>query len=56
MQLSDETIEEYIQIYEEDFGETLTLAEARIIVTRLMALYEVICTLLPEERANIPEP
>ena len=49
MQISDETIEEYIQIYEEDFGKKLSVAEAREIITRVVILYEVLYRPLPGE-------
>lgn len=54
MQISDETIEEYIQIYEEDFGKKLSVAEAREIITRVVILYEVLYRPLPgeQERKN----
>ena len=56
MAVTDETIKEYIQLYEEDFGETLTMEEAREIVTRLMALYEVLCSPLSgEQTQSVPD-
>jgi hypothetical protein len=49
MQLSDDAIREYILIYREDFGEELTMAEARAMASRLVALYEVLYRPLPGE-------
>lgn len=43
MQLSDTAIQEYIQLYREDFGEELTVGDARAIATRLMTLYQLLC-------------
>jgi len=47
MQLSDKAIREYIEIYKADFGEELTMKEAREIAAGLVALYEVLCQPLP---------
>ena len=51
MQLSDKAIKEYIEIYKTDFGEELSIEEAREIASGLVALYEVLCRPLPAERA-----
>jgi hypothetical protein len=47
MQLSEEVVREYIRIYKEDFGEELTVADARGLLSRLLALYQMICRPLP---------
>ncbi len=49
MQLSDEAIEEFRQICEKEFGEPMSYAEARETGTRLMELFEMICTMPPME-------
>jgi hypothetical protein len=54
MQLSDAAIQEYIRLYREDFGEELSIGEARVIATRLVTLYEVLCRPVPEENATQP--
>lgn len=54
MQLSDTAIQEYIQLYREDFGEELTIGEARAIATRLLTLYEMLCRPLPDRDATQP--
>lgn len=40
--LDDESIEEFMRIYEEDFGDRLTDGEARLMATRLLELYELL--------------
>ena len=49
MQLSDASIQEYIQLYREDFGKELTIGEARAIATRLVTLYELLCQPFPDQ-------
>lgn len=55
MQISDEAIKEYIQIYKDDFGEELSMEQAREIGTRLVELYLVLSRPLPQ-RAPLPPP
>ena len=52
MQIEEESVRDYMRLYEEDFGEKLTMEEAREIVTRLVALYEVLCSRLPDEQTQ----
>lgn len=49
MQLSDEEVKEYIELYREDFGEELTPVAAREVITRLIVLFELLCKPLPAE-------
>ena len=49
MQFVDQELEEFRAIYEKEFGETITLAEARAMATRLMDLFVLLCKPLPEE-------
>ena len=49
MEISKEQIEEYKQLYKEDFEEELTDSEAIEIIYGLVALYEVLTKPLPEE-------
>jgi len=56
MHVSDEAVKEYIQLYREDFGEELTIEEAREITSRLVELYRALCRPLPAEIATPPEP
>lgn len=39
MRISDERVHELIDIYEQEFGETLSLEEARAMASRLVELY-----------------
>ena len=50
MQTSDEALEEFISLYKEAFGETITLAEAREMARRLVHLYKILLRPLPGER------
>jgi len=52
MRLSKEALEEFKQIYKEEFGEDLTDAEAEEMATRVMRLYELLFRPLPSERKN----
>ena len=49
MQIREESIKEYMELYREDFGEELTIEEAREITSRLVELYRVLCRPLREE-------
>lgn len=52
MQLSDEEISDFINVYESCYQERLSVEEAREIATRLVALYEVLARPLPGERGS----
>lgn len=47
MEITKEQIEEYKQLYKEDFGEELADSEAMEIIHNLMALCEILCQPLP---------
>lgn len=49
MQISQETIEEFKKIYQEEFGETISDAEALEMSQRLISLFEIIYRPLPSE-------
>jgi hypothetical protein len=48
MYIDEKALAEFIQIHKEEFGEGLTVAEAREIASRLVMLYEVLCRPLPK--------
>ena len=50
MRLSKEQVEEFKQIYKEEFGKGLTDAEAEEMATRVMRLYELLSRPLQSER------
>jgi len=50
MQLDDKDLEEFIRIYEEDFGEKVSLNEARAIAHNLLLLSEKLMEPLPDEK------
>jgi hypothetical protein len=56
MQLSDESLREFIRIYKEEEGEELTMAEAREMATNLVTLYERLCEPLPWETEESTPP
>lgn len=49
MHLSDEEINDFINLYENIYQERLSIEEAREMATRLVALYEVLARPLPGE-------
>jgi len=49
MPLRAEDIEEFRQIYKEEFGETLSTEEARATASRVLHLYKVLARPLPSE-------
>lgn len=49
MQISDEDLEEFREIYREEFGKEIDRAEALEMATRLILLYEIIMKRLPPE-------
>lgn len=50
MKISDPDLQEFIAIYQEEFGEKLSLAEASEITFRLVSLYTQLTKALPSER------
>lgn len=55
MQLSDNAIREYMQLYKEDFGKELTLEEGREVASRLLSLYQVLGDPLPTPQPTLPD-
>lgn len=47
MRITEERLVEFQQAYEEDFGEAISLEEAREVLSRLAALYRVLLRPLP---------
>jgi len=50
MEFREGSLEEFMRFYKEEFGEGLTMAEARAIVFRLVSLYMQLAKPLPDER------
>lgn len=50
MKISDDDLIEFMAIYEQEFGEQLTSAEASEMTTRLINLYMILVEPLPSER------
>jgi hypothetical protein len=54
MQLSQEALEAFKQIYQEEFGETLSDAEAQEMGERLLRLFQLMARPLPPRRHDSP--
>jgi hypothetical protein len=54
MMLTDEDVQAYKRVHEEEFGELISDDEAREIATRVIQLYEILIQPLPEEDAQPP--
>lgn len=50
MKINDSDIQEFITIYQEEFGEELSFAEASEIAFRLFSLYTLLTGVLPGEK------
>jgi hypothetical protein len=50
MKVSDAELQEFIAIHQEEFGETLSLAEASEMAFRLVGLYTQLTKALPSEQ------
>jgi len=50
MDLDDHDIQEFIQLWKEEFNETLSLAEARQCASQLLELYALLASPLPDRR------
>jgi hypothetical protein len=53
MMISDTRLREFQEAYKQDFGEQITLEQAREMLSRLVALYEALARPLPEEAGDI---
>lgn len=58
MQLSDDDLREFCEIWKQEFGEELTPAEARHHASQLLELYMLLAEPLPAERSvrALPDP
>ena len=55
MVLSDESLEEFIEIYAADFGERLSRDDARVITGRLLSFARLITQPPQESRVSYPQ-
>jgi len=55
MTISDESADKFAQIYETEYGQKLTIAEAREMASRLVSLYYQLMQPLPCERTEARE-
>lgn len=53
MRINDSDLQEFIAIYQEEFGETLSLAEASEFAFRLVNLYTQLTKALPSEQKDV---
>lgn len=56
MRIPDQALDEFIEIYKEEFGEDISRREAGEVASRLLALYELLARKLPNERKSPPAP
>jgi len=56
MKIPDEALNEFIEIYREEFGEDISRAEAGEMASRLLKLYELLSGKLPNEKLFLPKP
>jgi hypothetical protein len=56
MEISEEALKEFIEIYEEEFGEDITDREAREIAQRLIGLLLLIYRPIPKEKESDENP
>jgi hypothetical protein len=56
MQLEDEDIREFAELWEEEFGETLSEKDARHHASRLLTLYELLATEPTTAEPDLPTP
>jgi hypothetical protein len=50
MQISEEMLEEFTQLYQQEFGERLNRSNASEIAFRVLTLYELLGKTLPSDR------
>ncbi len=53
MQISDESLKEFMDICEHELGERLSVDEAREAASSLLELYALLCSPTPRERAEL---
>lgn len=56
MQTTEKRLKEFQSLYEQEFGEKLSDEEARAMIHRLMALYQIILRPLPSTLPSAPNP
>lgn len=56
MRVNDKALEEFIQLYAAEFGETLSTDEAREVASNLLELYLLLLRPTPKEQAAMEEP
>ena len=55
MYIPENTLHQFIQAYEEEFGERLEMAEAREIASNMLELYMLLLSPTPSERKAMEE-
>ena len=56
MNVSEESLDDFIRIYKEEYGEEITRAEASEMTFRLLTLYELLSKHRPKEGETAPTP
>lgn len=52
MRITDETLDQFIELYKEEFGEEISRSEASEMAFRLITLYEALARKLPAVRST----
>jgi hypothetical protein len=52
MKIDEQDLREFMQLYEAEFSEKLSLEEARVLVGRLLELYVLLARPLPRDRGH----
>lgn len=56
MQIPNESLDKFMQIYKEEYGEEISRSEANEMASRVIALYELLAKKLPNEQTSKPKP
>lgn len=54
MQISDESLAKFMSIYREEFGEDISVPEARIMASELLEIMKVTCRPIPGDDQESP--
>lgn len=54
MRIPDEAIDEFIEIYKEEYGEEISLNEANEMMRRMLTLYSMLARRMPNKSTSLP--
>jgi hypothetical protein len=55
VRITEQALDEFIKLYAEEFGETLSVDEAREVASNLLELYTLLLRRTPKEQAAMEE-